>query len=255
MTGQHWVERWALRTRPDLVIANSRYTAALARSAFPGVPVSVWYLPVAPAAVKASRSDVRGEFGTSSDAVVILQVSRLDAFKGHTVLIDALRRLDGSCKWECWVVGGAQQAREKKYLCALRDAVCRGGLDQKVRFLGQRKDVARLLCAADIFCQPNTGPEPFGIAIVEALYGGLPVVTSGFGGAAEIVSEDCGVVLRPGDAAGLADVLASLMRDPERRRKLGAAGPARARQLCEPARQLSGFAQHLSQDHHPPFSF
>ena len=250
LTGQHWVERWALRTRPDLVIANSRYTAAAARGAFPGVPVSVWYLPVAPPPplANASRADVRAEFGTSVDAFVILQASRLDAFKGHAVLIDALRRLAPG-KWECWVVGGAQQAGEEKYLARLRAAVLESGLDQQVRFLGQRRDIARLLCAADIFCQPNTGPEPFGIVFVEALYAGLPVVTSGFGGAAEIVTEDCGVVIQPGDAGALARVLAILMRDPEHRRRLGAAGPARARQLCEPARQLTGFAQHLAQDH------
>ena len=69
-----------------------------------------------------------------------------------------------------------------------------------MRFLGQREDVPRLMAAADVFCQPNTGPEPFGIVLVEALYAGLPVVTSGFGGAAEIVDQTCGVLTAPGDA-------------------------------------------------------
>ena len=50
-----------------------------------------------------------------------------------------------------------------------------------------------LLAAADLFCQPNTAPEPFGLSLVEALQAGLPVVTSGIGGACEIVDASCGV--------------------------------------------------------------
>jgi glycosyltransferase involved in cell wall biosynthesis len=49
-----------------------------------------------------------------------------------------------------------------------------------------RSDVARLLAAADIHCQPNIGPEPFGITFIEALYAGLPLVTTSIGGAIEM---------------------------------------------------------------------
>jgi glycosyltransferase involved in cell wall biosynthesis len=44
----------------------------------------------------------------------------------------------------------------------------------RVRFAGQRDDVPRLLAAADLHCQPNSSPEPFGVAFVEALAAGLP---------------------------------------------------------------------------------
>ena len=67
----------------------------------------------------------------------------------------------------------------------------RGGVADRVRFLGQRSDVPRLMAAADVFCQPNAGPEPFGVVFVEALYAGLPVVTSAFGGAVEVVERPC----------------------------------------------------------------
>ena len=92
--------------------------------------------------------------------------------------------------------------------------------------------------AADVHCQPNSGPEPFGIVLVEALYAGLPVVTSGLGGAAEIVDQTCGVLTAPGDAEAVAAALRSLIQDPSRQRALGIAGPSRAESLCDPARVL-----------------
>ena len=95
------------------------------------------------------------------------------------------------------------------------------------------------MSAADIFCQPNSGPEPFGIVFVEALCAGLPVITSDFGGGAEVVDGTCGVLTPPGDAAAVAEALAGLIRDPARRAVLGNGGPDRARQLCDPARQLN----------------
>ena len=73
--------------------------------------------------------------------------------------------------------------------------VARKGLAERVRFLGERADVPDLLGAADIHCQPNSSPEPFGLAFVEALHAALPVVTSDAGGAREIVTPACGVLV------------------------------------------------------------
>jgi glycosyltransferase involved in cell wall biosynthesis len=91
-----------------------------------------------------------------------------------------------------------------------------------------------LLAAADIYCQPNIGPDAFGIAFIEALYAGLPVMTSAIGGGGEVVTPSCGILLEPGDAQALAGALRQLIDDPQRRRLLAAAGPARAKELCDP---------------------
>lgn len=245
LAGRHWSERWAARTRPDRVIANSHATAATVPAVFPGVKGEVIYYPVAPAAVAdpaAVRSEVRSEIGTAADAVVILQASRLEWWKGHRVTVAALARLRDVPGWECWVAGGPQMAGEEEYLAELRATVERGGVADRVRFLGQRSDVPRLMAAADVFCQPNAGPEPFGIVFVEALSAGLPVVTSDFGGAVEVIKAGCGVLTAPGDAASVAAALEGLIRDPQRRRALGAAGPARAAALCDPRQQLRAVA-------------
>ena len=246
LAGRHWIEWWAARTPPDVVIFNSHATAATVSTVFPGVKAEVVYYPVAPTTVgdpAAVRAEVRADFGTAADAVVVLQASRLERWKGQSVLLDALARLRDVPGWECWLAGGPQRPDEEAFLSELRTAADRAGITGRVRFLGQRSDVARLMAAADVFCQPNAGPEPFGIVFVEALYAGLPVVSSDFGGAAEIVKEGCGVLTPPGDAAAVADALAALIRDLDQRQTLGSRGPARAAALCDPAQQLRRLAE------------
>jgi len=187
-------------------------------------------------------NEVRFELGTAEGAVVILQASRLEQWKGQAVLVAALGLLRDIPGWECWLAGGVQKAGEAQFLAELRSAAERAGIADRMRFLGQRADIPRLMAAADVYCQPNTSPEPFGLALVEALYAGLPVVTSGFGGAAVIVNSTCGVLTEPGDADAVAEALRSLIQDPSRRQALGAAGPGRAESLCDPARQLTAAA-------------
>lgn len=251
LTRPHWVDRLASWAPPALALTNSRFTAAALPRLFPGVPGVVVPCPVAWAPTigtwnEGLRAAVRRELGTPSHAVVIIVASRLEPLKGHHVLIAALGALKDRPGWEAWVVGGAQRPHERVYLKDLEAAVARAGLGGRVRFLGQRSDVPRLLAAADVHCQPNTGPEGFGIAFVEALYAGLPVVTTGIGGALEIVTPDCGILVAPNDAAGLTRTLDGLMTDHDQRLRLGSAGPARARALCDPGHALERLAAALA---------
>jgi glycosyltransferase involved in cell wall biosynthesis len=174
-----------------------------------------------------------------------LQASRLEAWKGHAVLLEALGRIGASRDWVCWIAGGAERRSEATYLRSLEDRARRLGIAHRVRFLGQRSDVAELMAAADIFCQPNQTPEPFGLVFVEALAAGLPVVTADMGGAREILARDCGILVKPRDAGELAAVLTSLMDHPERRAALSAGGIGRAQELCDPPMQLGRLAEVL----------
>ena len=140
--------------------------------------------------------------------------------------------------WTCWIVGGVQRAKEARYLQSLKNLAADLQISDRIRFVGQRSDVPRLLAAADVFCQPNSGPEPFGIVFVEALYAGLPVVATAIGGAQEIVSSSCGRLVQSADAGALRDGLAELISFSGVRQRLGSQGPARARELCDPKQQL-----------------
>ncbi len=238
----HWLERLARRTRPDLAVANSRFTATLLAEREPALPVEVLYAPVAapsPQTDSGLRDRLRQALNTPSDAVVILQISRMEEWKGQMVHLRALGRLRDVPNWVCWQVGGPQRPPERRYFDSLKTEAGALGIEERVRFLGQRSDVADLYGSADLFCQPNTGPEPFGIVFVEALYAGLPVITSDFGGGAEIVDHSCGILVRPNDPAGLTTALRDLLTDNELRQQLGAAGPNRACTLCEPVNQVN----------------
>ena len=137
--------------------------------------------------------------------------------------------------WKLWIAGAAQRPHEQPYLEDLHREVARLGLDPRVRFLGDRRDVPLVMRAADIFCQANEGPEPFGVVFAEALLSGVPVVTTHMGGAPEIVSDECGRLVPAGDIDALARVLAELVDDSGLRARLGLRGPAHAAARSAPA--------------------
>ena len=239
------LDRLARRIRPDLAICNSAYTQSRVQRWLPGVETAVVYGPVAPPATagSADRAHYRRALATSDDDVVVMTACRMEAWKGHRVLLEALERLRDMPGWTCWIVGGAQNEDEQAYERELRRAARVFGLDSRLRFCGERSDVAGLLGAADVYCQANTTPEAFGVSFVEALYAGLPIVTSALGGALEVVDRDCGFLVPPGDVDALSDALCTVIADGEMRARMGRAARRRPAAFCG----LQGQMQHLQQ--------
>lgn len=236
-SGRHWLERWARRIRPDLVVANS-VAAAAARAVHPCAPVELIHPMVPPpTATAGARSTVRQTLATPEGAFVIVQVSRLEPYKGHGLLIEALALMRDAPGWIAWVVGGPQRPFERQYLSELRRRVEALRLTQRIRFLGERSDVPDVLAAADVFCHPNLAPEPFGVGMVEAMWSGLPVVTTRFGASGGAVDDTCAAVVPTPDPVALAEQLTRIIADTALRARLRAAGPKRAAALCDPALQ------------------
>jgi glycosyltransferase involved in cell wall biosynthesis len=98
------------------------------------------------------------------------------------------------------------------------------GLADRVQFLGFRPDIASVMRAVDAFVYPAIY-EPLGLVVLEAMASGLPVITAKTTGAAALITDAAGYVLDdPRDVPGLSRALAELVADPERRRRMGAAG-------------------------------
>jgi glycosyltransferase involved in cell wall biosynthesis len=246
-SGRTLVERWARRIHADLLICNSAWTSRTAGALQPAAPLVVIHPPVVlPECPPVERLDLRRSLQADSGAVVILCASRLEPWKGHMNVLRALGRLSQLPNWNLWVAGGAERRHEREYASMLHHEVERLGLSSRVKFLGERRDVPNLLKAADVFCQFNDGPEPFGVVFAEALLAGVPVVTADLGGAPEIVSEDCGRLVPAGDVGALADALRQLIENAPLRLRLGAAGPSRATATCAPRVVLPQLARALS---------
>ncbi len=179
----------------------------------------------------AQRVAARKELGVGPDAQLVVGVARLVPRKGMDVLVRAAARLAPAFpELVVAVAGTGRQARTLRRLVARHRA--------PVRLLGSVSDASlpRLYGAADVFASPcrnrwaGMEQEGFGIVFLEAAAAGVPAVAGRSGGTPEAVLDGVTglVVRRPGDDAEVAEALARLLADPDRRAAMGAAGRRRA---------------------------
>jgi glycosyltransferase involved in cell wall biosynthesis len=252
--GTGWPERLARWQRPRLLIGPSRHTVEGYRTAYPGVRAEVLNYPLPPQVTDLppldvdERHTVRARLGASVGDVVILQASRIEAWKGPDLTVRALARLREVPGWQFWLAGGVQRRAEQTLFDEIRAMARASGIGSRVHLLGPRSDVATLMRCADVYCQGNRGAEGFSLSFLEASYCGLPIVTTNLGGAAEMIDERTGVLVPPGeDIAGLADALRRLIADPVSRMDMGLRGHAKAVQLCDARQQIGRLAGWLGE--------
>jgi glycosyltransferase involved in cell wall biosynthesis len=219
--GLHWLDLLARRTEPDLVIVNSRFTLHASRRWIGRIHSAICTYPFGEAK-EFDRDRLRAALNIQPETVLILQASRLAPYKGHRLHLKALAEVARDSAWHALFVGSAQPAEERyaRSLLTLRDTL---GLAKRVEFLGHRSDVAELMTAADVFCHPNIGPEPFGMVFVEAMLAGLPVVATEMGGAKEILRDGGGLLVAP-KPTPLARALRRLMMNRAEREEMGREG-------------------------------
>ena len=193
-SGRHWLDRAAARTVPDVVFANSPATAEAATRLFPSRAAEVVTPPLATRVMGMDRDASRQAEGAGPSDLVVLLFSRPVPLKGHVLLLEALAQLPNGLPWKAWLAGGARSEAETAYLGTLRARAEALGVAERVRFLGERADVPALLAAADVHCQPNTGPEAFGLAFCEAMQAELPVVTTEAASRSGVVDASCALL-------------------------------------------------------------
>lgn len=168
----------------------------------------------------AARASARARLGFNDSDVVIGYVGRTIEAKGIFTLLDAAERFlaaEVSARM-LWVGDGEDSAN-------LRARVARSAHASRHRFEDWEADMAALYPALDILAVPSLYPEPFGRVAVEAQAIAIPVIASLAGGLPEtFVAGTTGIGVDPGDADGLAGAILALIRDPDRRRRMGTAG-------------------------------
>ena len=197
------------------------------------VPSAVDPAPLHP---QRTREAVRAELSLAGDETALLAVASLHERKGLDVLLEALTHLAGRGRSpELWIAGSGPHRG------ALEAQAARQGLADRVHFLGQRDDVVDLLCACDVFVLPSRR-EGLGVAALEAMALGRPVVASRVGGLAESVQHEyTGLLVPPEDSEALAGALERLLGDPALARRLGAAGPEHIRDRYDADAMVAGY--------------
>lgn len=172
----------------------------------------------------ANREEVCRQFGFPADSHLIVNVANFVHKKGHRHLLAAAKRvLAVEPRARFLLVGSGplqtEMAREAQRL----------NLNGQVVLTGFREDAASLIGAADIFVLASVH-EGLPVSLLEAMASARPVVATRVGGVPELISDETGVLVNPTDEQTLAAEVVSLLRNPERRQRLGEAGRQRVRQ-------------------------
>lgn len=172
-----------------------------------------------------SRTAARTNLGLPGEAVVVGTVGRLDPVKDQAGLVRAFADVVAAHPESLLVIAG--------------DGACRGdleglaaglGVGERVRLLGERRDIPLVLGAMDIFVLPSVA-EGMSNTVLEAMASGLPVVATRVGGNAEMVDDGVtGTLVPPRDAATLSAAISTYIDDPHLRSLHGKASRDRARE-------------------------
>jgi glycosyltransferase involved in cell wall biosynthesis len=185
-----------------------------------GIDAALFYRPEV-------RATMRASLALAPATVAMITIGNLIPYKGHADLIAALRLGAGGlpADWRLFIVG-----RDDGVGADLRRQVAAAGLNDRIVFLGERRDIGELLSACDIglLCSHQEG---FSNAVLEGMASGLPMVVTDVGGNREAVAdEDCGFIVPAHDPDRLAQAIVTLSGDAAMRGRFGAAGRARVRE-------------------------
>ena len=169
------------------------------------------------------RGRVRAELGLDPETPLAGIVARLVPIKAHEIFLDAAARVAREVPRSQFLVVGDGERRAE-----LEAYARRVGLAGRVRFLGWRSDLEGIYADLDVAVLTSRN-EGSPVSLIEAMAAGRAVVATRVGGVPDLVDDGVtGVLVPSGDAASLAQAIAVLLADPERRRTLGQAGRKRA---------------------------
>ena len=210
--------RYLYNRRVDGVVAISRSVAdRLSEAGVNRRPIRLIYSGIDPGPFKGSLKDQRPN---EPPNVAILAV--LEERKGHRFLLGAARVLKERGRRIKYVFAGDGSQKAQ-----LQRMVQRLGLREEVSFVGFVKDVPKFLSSIDVLVLPSLY-EGLGVAALEAMAAGKPVVATRVGGLAEsIVDGETGFLVPSRDATALAEAIQKLVGDPFMARAMGQKGTAR----------------------------
>lgn len=180
-------------------------------------------IDLAPFLTSVDPGPVRDRYGIPRDAIVFGSAARFAPQKGHDVLVKAAVPVLEKVPNAYLLLAG-----DGPLLEPVRRAASRTPVASRIIFPGFETDVRGMLAALDVFASSPLS-EGLGLAAIEAMATGLPVVSVRTGGVPEVVVDgETGILAEPGDLTGLTEAMLRLARDPMARLTMGEAGRRRA---------------------------
>ncbi|MCD8020628.1 MAG: glycosyltransferase [Clostridiales bacterium] len=162
-----------------------------------------------------TRCNIRQEIGVGEDDFLVLSVGELNKNKNHKVIIKALGLLED--KKIHYIICGKGDQRE-----ALERLAESEGINKNIHFMGYRKDVVDIYHQVDVFAFPSYR-EGLGLASLEAMYNGIPLITSNMRGPKDYMKNGVtGFMCAPDDSAAFADAIQRLKENSILKLKCGA---------------------------------
>jgi glycosyltransferase involved in cell wall biosynthesis len=192
------------------------------------------------------RQALRVRFGLLDDGIVAAYTGRLLRGKGLEVLLDAFTRVAREDPRAHLMIVGSGSGQALSCEDDLARRAREADLAGRVTFTGRVDDVSEHLRAADLYAFPSFF-EALPLAVIEAAATGLAVVATSVGGIPDVITDgESGVLIPPGDPTALAAALLSLIRDPERRRDLGARASEVARKRFDLNANIAHYREHFA---------
>ncbi|GIU78029.1 MAG: hypothetical protein KatS3mg005_1267 [Bryobacteraceae bacterium] len=163
----------------------------------------------------AARPGMRQRLGTPPGARVVLAVGHVLPVKGHDLLLEAVRGLEGV---EVWIAGSMANQEHVEKVRRLAES---DGLAGRVRLLGSVEDVAGLHAEADLFVHPSR-QEGCPVALLEAMASGMACIATDIAGSQDVIeSGKSGLLVPPLDAGALRAAIERVLSDETLRQSLG----------------------------------
>jgi glycosyltransferase involved in cell wall biosynthesis len=222
ITSDSWANRQLTPHLIDSVIvpSESLKRQITARGYIGGEMVSVIPIgiPDDPRAVRSSESAqaLRSELNLPPDVSIAVTVARFVDQKGHTILIDALPEIVARIPDMRFLFLG-----DGPLAPVIRSRAAALGVTDYLIFGGMRDDIVPAVAGSDMMIHPSV-EEPFGIALLEGMRGGLPIVASAVGGIPEVAGGSEGMILvEPRNPQALASAVIATLTDPNRAAVMG----------------------------------